>query len=45
MLYKLEMVEIDLEQVLVTGLSDDHSGVAPPVFSERGKLVGGHRHP
>ena len=36
MLYKLEMVEIDLEQVLVTELSGDHGGVALPLFSREG---------
>ena len=45
MLYSIVVVEIDLEQVLVTVLSGDHGGVAPPLFSERGKLIGGHRHP
>jgi hypothetical protein len=46
MLYKLEVVEIDLGKVRGTGLSGDHGSVAPPLFSrEGGKLVGGHRHP
>jgi hypothetical protein len=37
MLYKLEVVEIDLEKVLVTWLSSDHGGVAPPLFSREGE--------
>ena len=46
MLYSIVVVEIDLEQVLVTVLSGDHGGVVSPLFSrEGGKLVGGHRHP
>ena len=45
MLYKLEVVEIYLEKVLVTRLSGDDGGVAPPLFSREGKLVERHRHP
>ena len=30
------MVDLNLEQVMVTGLSDDHGGVAPPLFSREG---------
>jgi hypothetical protein len=46
MLYKLEVVQIDLEKVRGTGLSGDHGGVAPSLFSrEGGKLIAGHRHP
>ena len=41
MLYKLEVVEIYLEKVLVTGLSGDHGGVAPPLFSKEGENASG----
>jgi hypothetical protein len=34
-----------LEKILVTRLSGDDGGVAPPLFSERGELVKGHRYP
>jgi len=44
MLYKLEVVEIDLEKVLVTGLCGGHSVVALPLFPEGG-LVGGTTTP
>jgi hypothetical protein len=32
MLYKLEVVEINFEKVLVTVLTGDHGGVAPLLF-------------
>ena len=37
MLYKIEVVKIDLEKVLVTVLSSDHGGVAPHLFSKEGE--------
>jgi hypothetical protein len=36
MLYKPEVVDINLEQIRVTRLSVDHGGVAPPLFSKEG---------
>ena len=46
MLYSIVVVEIDLEQVLLTILSGDHGGVAPPLFSREGENTSGrHRHP
>ena len=45
MLYKLEVLEIDLEQV---GSPDCPVTMAVwhrPFFPERGKLIGGYRHP
>jgi hypothetical protein len=46
MLYSLEVVKIKLEQVRVTGVSGDHSGVASPLFSrEGGNLVEGTATP
>jgi hypothetical protein len=39
------VVEIDLEKVLVTGLSGDHGGVALPFFSRGGNLSGGAATP
>ena len=44
-LYKLEVMEIDLEQVRVTGLSGDHAVWHRHFFPERRELVWGHRHP
>jgi hypothetical protein len=35
MLYKFEVVEINLDQVRGTRLSGDHGGVEPPLFLER----------
>ena len=46
MLYKVEVVEIYLEKVRGTGLSNDHGGVAPSLFSRKGgKLVKGTATP
>jgi hypothetical protein len=44
MIYKLDIVEIDLEKFRGTGLSSDHGGVASLLFSEGGKLIWGYRH-
>jgi len=35
MVYEPKMVDLNLEQVLVTRLSDDQGGVARPFFLER----------
>jgi hypothetical protein len=35
MLYKLEVVDLNLALVMVIGLSGDKGGVAPPLFLER----------
>jgi hypothetical protein len=45
MLYKPKVVDLNLEQVLVTGLFDDHGGMAPPLFLERGNSSGGTATP
>jgi hypothetical protein len=41
MIYKLEVVETNLEKVLVSRLSGDHGSVALPLFSREGGDLSG----